>query len=462
MKRLRWVAAGLALVLFAAACSRGDDNSGGTSSTSGAAPSSEASSSSFGSLDDVCQEGDASGATATGVSDDSIRVGTLSDPGFAGRPGLNQELFDVAEVFVAWCNDRGGIDGRTLQVDLLDAALTEYKPRIAEACAQDFFLVGGGAVFDNTGVEDRLTCLLPDVAGFVVTPEARGADLVVQPVPNSNKFLPIGDYRWLEEQFPDSTDSVGTLTGDLPTTVLVANQAEEAVTNELGWNIIYSDRYPAAGPTTWAPFAQSLKEKGVKGLIWTGEPENLAKLEQAIADVDYELDWIRTDANHYDQILLDVGGPAIKNTYVRSVFWPFEDAANNPSTEQYLDAFAEYKPDGKSQAQLGLQAWSAWLLFAQAVRECGSDLTRSCVYDNLQTVDSWTGGGLHATQDPGANIPGDCFSLLVTTPNGFELADIDPDDDIYSCSPNNLYELTGDYPQGVTLEDVGKTDKDLQ
>ena len=33
------------------------------------------------------------------MTDDSIQVGTISDPGFTGRPGLNQELFDASEVF---------------------------------------------------------------------------------------------------------------------------------------------------------------------------------------------------------------------------------------------------------------------------------------------------------------------------------------------------------------------------
>jgi len=461
VKRLRWIAAGLALVLVAAACSRSsDDSGGGATPTPESSSSSGPSSTSFGTLDDVCQEGDASGATATGVTDDSISIGTISDPGYASRPGLNQELFDVAEVFTAWCNDRGGINGRELNVDLLDAALTEYKPRIAEACVQDFFLVGGGAVFDNTGVEDRLTCLLPDVAGYVVSPEARGADLVIQPVPNSNEVLPVGDYRWLGEQYPDSTEHVGVLTGALPATVLVANQATEAVKG-LGWTVVYENQYPAAGPPSWAPYAQSLKDRGVKGLVWVGEPENLAKLEQGLADAAYELDWIRTDANHYDQKLIEVGGSAINNTYVRTVFWPFEEAADNPATQEYLDAFAEYKPDGKAEANLGLQAWSAWLLFAQAARECGSNLTRTCVYDNLLTVDDWTGGGLHAVQDPANNVAGDCFALILATPDGFELADIDPNDGIYSCNPDNLYELTGDYPAGVTLEDVGRTQKDL-
>ena len=42
-----------------------------------------------------------SGSPAQGVTPAEIKIGTISDPGFAGRPGLNQELFDTATVFAA-------------------------------------------------------------------------------------------------------------------------------------------------------------------------------------------------------------------------------------------------------------------------------------------------------------------------------------------------------------------------
>ena len=105
---------------------------------------------------------------------DSIRIATVADPGATARPGLDQEFFDTAEVFSKWCNERGGINGRSIVVDERDAALSNYKPVVLEACKDDFFMVGGGAVFDDTGTEDRLRCLLPNVAGYVVTPGAAG------------------------------------------------------------------------------------------------------------------------------------------------------------------------------------------------------------------------------------------------------------------------------------------------
>ena len=55
----------------------------------------------FGDLKGVCGPGDASGATAQGVTDDAIQVGTIADPGFIGRPGLNQEIFDLSLIHIS-------------------------------------------------------------------------------------------------------------------------------------------------------------------------------------------------------------------------------------------------------------------------------------------------------------------------------------------------------------------------
>jgi hypothetical protein len=464
MKAARWLALVLALALVGAACGRDDDDgdaSGNSTTTSTSSAGGAAAAGDFGDLPNVCQDGDASGATATGVTDDSIRVATFADPGFTGRPGLNQEFFDVAKVFAAWCNAAGGINGREIVVDERDAALTNYKPRILESCEQDFFMVGGGAVFDDTGVEDRLKCLLPDIAGFVVTAEARGADLVVQPVPNNIDRAIIGEFHWLEEEFPDTVDHVGILTGALPTTIAQAKQYEE-VAESLDWEIVYDDQYPPAGVTDWAPYVQGLRDRDVEGLIWVGEPENLAKLAQAVSNAAYDLAWIRADANHYDAKLIEIGGPAIENVYIRSAFHPFEEADDNPATRQYLEAFEQYLPGGKARAYLGLQAWSAWLLFAQAARDCGSELTRKCVYDNAKQVRDWTGGGLHAPGDPGTTTPSPCVVVEHATAAGFERADIDPDQGIYRCEERNVYTLQGDYGEGVTLEDVGLSERDLE
>jgi ABC-type branched-subunit amino acid transport system substrate-binding protein len=465
VRRFRFLALLLALAMVAAACGRSDDDksSGGeTTTTTASSGGGGAKSADFGTLTDVCQSGKPTGSPAQGVTPTSIKLATFSDPGFAGRPGLNQELFDTADVFAAWCNDRGGIDGRKIEVDKKDAALTQVQAKMTEACANDFMMVGGGAVFDQDGVETRLKCLMPDIAGYAVSPENRGSDLLVQPVPNSVKEIPIGDLNWLEGQFPKGEKKYGVLTGDIATTRIVGDQYDEAA-KALGWQQVYKDVYPATGASDWTPYAEAMRSAGVEGLIWVGEPENLAKLVVAMNNIGYTPKFIRTDANHYDEKLIDQAGAALKdNVYVRSIFQPFENVKKGSATDQYLQAFKDYKPDGKNRTYLGLQAWSAWLLFAQAAKECGNDLTRKCVYDNAKKVSSWTGGGLHAETDPKSGGAQECFALEKATPNGFVLAPIKPNDGIFRCDgAKAVYQLKKP-GQGITLQDVGLSMADFK
>ncbi|MBP7403869.1 MAG: ABC transporter substrate-binding protein [Candidatus Microthrix sp.] len=416
----------------------------------------------FGDLKGVCGPGDASGATAQGVTDDAIQVGTIADPGFVGRPGLNQEIFDSAEVFTAWCNDAGGINGRKIEDVERDAKLTEYKQRITESCQEDFMLVGSGGVFDETGQEERLRCMLPEIPGFQVSPEARASELSVSPVPAAIDELQVGLFRYLEDEFPGSTDRVGFLTGNIGSLVFVDAQAQDAA-KQLGWTSVYKAQYNSTGEASWTPFAEALSSDKVEGVVYTGEPEGLAKLLQAMADIGYEPKWILAGTNVIDQGFIDVGGAAVKNVYaVASVVPPFL-AEDNPATQQYLDLFGEFLPDGKDEALLGYQAFSGWLLFAGAVKQCGSDVTRTCVYDAARKVTDWTGGGLHAEANPSKDQGPECMMVVEATPKGFVIPDdFEPNDGLFSCSKDNIIKLTGDYGSGTTLESVGKSIDDLE
>ena len=90
---------------------------------------------------------------------------------------------------------------------------------------------------------------------------------------------------------------------------------------------------------------------------------------------------------------------------------------------------------------------SAWLLFAQAVKECGSNLTRDCVVSNAGAVKGWDAGGISAPSDPGnATGPTErCFVLLQATPTCFVIdKDITkPNNGIFNCSDANRIDLPG-------------------
>jgi len=450
VKHTRACAALLALLLVAtAACSRDDGdetNTEGTTTTGADAPSGEATaleSGGFGDMEAVCQDGDASGATATGVTDTQINLGTVTDKGFTGAPGLNEEMYDAAVAFAAWCNEQGGILGREVVIDDLDAALTEYEARMTEACEADFALVGGGAVFDEDPNGVRVECGLPNIAGYVVSEPARSADLQVQPLPNPIAATSMGRYLAAKRDFPDGIAHYGIMASNIPAVLLVRDQLVE-VAESLDYTVDYDILYAPQGETGWANFVADMQEKDIKILEYVGQPADLVELNKAMDTAGWEPDLLMLSANFYDANYAELAGDIAPNLYIQSQFHPFELAADNKATQDYLDLMEQYNPDGKV-AGLGVQALSSYLLFAQAATECGSDLTPECLLENAEAAEGWTAGGLHAPQTPGNEVPSDCYLLLGLESSGFFYNEeaTEPTDGVYNCSPDNVMALSG-------------------
>lgn len=455
MKRSRALALLTVLVLVAAACGRSDSpaasSTASTASSSAATAQSRLDAGSFGDITNVCRAADgsgqkASGSTAPGVTDTEIHVGTLTDKGSTVKNGLTKEMFDAAVAFTTWCNKHGGILGRTLVLDDLDAKLFNYNDAITAACGKDFALVGGGAVFDDTDNGAREQCNLPNIAGYVVSAKARVAGLQVEPVPNPVDKLPVGQYLAINNIAPDALSHFGILTGNFPSTQLVRDQDVEGI-GLLGGTVVYNQEYNATGESNWAPFVDDLKSKGVRAFEFVGEPENLEALQTAMSTAGYFPDVTMQQTNFYDTKYVTEGGANAKNTYIRSAFFPLELSDQSPATADYIKLMKEFNPSGKV-AQLGVQGTSAWLLFAQAATACGSQLTAQCLIDKAK-VTGWTGAGLHAATDPATNTPPNCFLLIKLDNDKFvyDETDTKPNQGKFNCDAKNLVTLTTSVPK---------------
>jgi hypothetical protein len=149
-------------------------------------------------------------------------------------------------------------------------------------------------------------------------------------------------------------------------------------------------------------------------------------------------------------------GAEIGNTYVRLTTWPFEEADQRPAMRSYLDTLEQYVP-GAAPEQLGVQSFSAGLLFATAAKAAGNDLTRDRLLEELANIHEWDGGGLHGVTDPGNNTPASCFVMLAVSYDGFPRRYPLPDADkeVYdagkgmACPTDAAVTLTGDYGTGA-------------
>lgn len=430
-----------------------------------AAPPDDVTTGYFGSLDPVCgpaPEGATLSATGSqGVMADSIKIGTIADPSNPARPGLGQEMFDASKVFVDWCNSLGGINGRRIDLTERDAALFNYQGVIREACAADFALVGGGGTGDATGQTDRIACLLPDVPALQASLESRGADLVTGPVPADK--INLGIARYLEQQYPGSAERVGIITGNLEGTLLLADQIGDAG-KTFGWNVAYRDQYNPMGEPTFQPYAQKLKDEGIKGLVFVSEPETMALMLQALDDIGYQLDWILGGPNTYDPKLIASGGQSLDRNpvYAWALSTPFELAAQSQAIADYQALFEQYLPDASPTASQGVASFAAWLLFASAADACGVDLTRRCLWERLTTTTGWTAGGLLPPSSGPAGQIGECFVVMRARSDGFAVEPFDANEGPFNCDASNLVQLDPKYLEpGVRLQDVGRSIDEL-
>lgn len=469
---VRVVVLGLAAVLLATSCAARNKVEGAEQeqeSTSGdAGAPSGPSSATFGEIDSPCGEGEYSiDADEAAGSTDVLRLGVASDRSSQIRPGLNKELWDTSVAFADWCNDQGGIGGLQIELVDLDGKLLEVSNAMAKACNGVFMMVGGGFVQDDlefSGKEgsDFHLCGLAAIPGFTTSPEKAESNGQVQPIPHpasESTSLWMRDFRKLH---PEEGESMAVVWGDLPSMETIRNQAVAVVEGE-GAELAGDFSYLPTGESDWTPLAQKVVRSGAGSMHFVGEPTNLGSYVKALREQGWK-GYPVLETNVYDKVFVESAGVKnAKGSIVRSVFHPFEEADKWPAVRQYVEIMEQHTDDGKV-AVLGMQSFSAWLLFATAANNCAADnegvLTRACVLTAADAIDDWTGGGLHGPTDPGpeGGPSPECAMLLTVNDDGEferlhpEIGGADDAVDGFSCADDAVVEVPVNEGKGVIGE----------
>lgn len=407
----------------------------------------------FGNLPSPCGPGDASGATDLGVTDDQITITAVADPG-GYIPGLNIGIHHAMQAFEKWCNDQGGINGRKLKVILGDAKLFNYQEVVTQACKDSFALVGGLAVMDNMGAQTQVDCDLVNVPAAAVNAEQTWADLTFEPLPNPTNTYPVGSAMWLKEEFPEAPTSAAALRTAVSTTKIQSDRLVEAY-KQIGYDFTYiqDTNLPE---TNWAPLVLAMKNKNVQYINFTATYEEIVPMQKEMAQQGFAPAVIELESNYYDVKYPEMAGDVANGTFVRITIWPFEEADQNPATQQFIDIVHKYVPDGEP-TLLGVQAWSAAMLWAQAVKDMGSEVTRQGLVERISTVHDWTGGGLHQPSNPGSHERGECVIMMKVEDGKFVRAFPTKEEDAeiyeagggYACLPDSVVDLNADTSVGA-------------
>ena len=470
-RRLRSIVVLGALLSITVACSnRESDDAATTVAPATEAPTTEAPTDSdappateapsvpmFGTLESPC--GPATDAGVPTIADgqnggSTLKLGTQNDHGYEGAPGLTIEMLDAAKAFAGWCNEQGGIRGVQIDVVDLDGKLFNVPAAIEQACAEVFAMVGGGWVFDDQMYPRFHECGMVSVPGYTVSTAAAEGNGKVQPLPNPAYVKPTGWLIWGAETYPEAVKNTAIVYSDVTITKVNADQIAAAMDVVGGYEVTQMIPYSPTGEANWVPFAQKLKDGNATTMVFVGEPGNLILLYKAMREVGYVPELVLTDANHYtEQMVAQGNATATEGFRVRTAYAPFEEADQFPGMRSYLDMMATHNPNGRI-AGLGLQATSAYLLFATAANKCldsnNNVLERECVLAAAKTITSWNAGGLHTESNPAEGLPPEC-GIIMGIENGVwkrvfpELGSADDNGGGWHCDDPGYAELSGDF-----------------
>lgn len=444
----RWFrvgAVGVASLLVITGC--GNRTSGGSGGGLGGgtttAPAGGVSGTSFGTLATPCGPGDAKGASDVGVTSGAIKVGVISDKDAGPVRVPTAGIEGSIQAFVAYCNRLGGINGRKLELKTYDAKLVNSLAAIKQACDDKLFaLVGTGVVQDAPMAQPMIDCGLVQVPAYTATYSMSLSPNSVSPVPNPGNMYATGEAEWIAKTYPAAIKKAAIFYPQLAASSSQGERIVQARTT-LGYNFIYTGTYPLI-ETDWKTQVQTLKNKGVEYVTIVDAANAAVGMLQAMKDADYHPQVVDLGQQFYDS---SVAASSVANgALVQTNTQPFEFP--NAAIKSYVAMLHKTAPNVPV-TSLGVQGFSAGLLFATAAKELGSNLTRNGLLDELHKIHSWDGGGLHPTQNPGANKVNPCTKVMTVVNNKFvplfpKTNSTDPATS-FECNPTQVVAVSGNW-----------------
>jgi hypothetical protein len=395
----------------------------------------------------ICEPGPGGASSVRGVGDKTINIAEFNDAGNTIEPGLSKEFVQQAQAFAAWCNASGGINGRKIVIDNRDAALFNAAQQTAAACQSDFMAVGGGFSLDQPSVPVREQCGLGQITGYVVSNASDLASDQVDPTGINTDSQTAGWFLTLAKKYPQAVKKAGMGAENNPSILAPETKYEFGAEGE-GWKVI-DFQLPSISVTDWAPYVAEAQTKGAEAL-WPSDDTGMTPYFQAMTTAGYKPAFVILGVQFYNSTTTAAvaANPGLPPVYVETQWWPLEEAAQNPSTQQLVNVMHKYAK-GDTVDFFDEEGAESWLLWAKDASACGTNLTVSCVLDKAAATKNWDAGGIQApvaqlklsNQNP---QPSPCFALLQAKPNKFvyDKALTQPTQSVWNCNPKNVVQLS--------------------
>ncbi len=379
-----------------------------------------------------------------GVSADTLKIAVISDrAGVVKVPTISIE--ESMKAFVDFCNSFGGINGRMLELTTIDSKLFNHLEATREACnAGVFAIVGSGSVTDNSGAQAMLDCDLIEVPAYTVTALKGLSDNLVAPIPNPTNLFNVGPARYVAAEYPDAVKKAAIIHSGIEAADVQAERIIKAYESE-GFEFIV-DKRTVVIQESYTSEVKAMADAGVEYVTMVSATQETVKLLRDMKTQGFEPEVIDLGQQYYDPDLLEE--PGSEGAIVQLNTVPFEEEGDSPALEAYLAAYGAVEGDKPPPGSLGVQSFSAGLLFATAAKAAGPDLTRESVLAELKKITEWDGGGLHLPANPGENKVTDCFAYDVV--EGGEFTRSYPEEATeFDCDESYAFDLEDDYGGGA-------------
>ena len=254
-------------------------------------------------------------------------------------PDLEQEFFDTADGFSKWCNAAGGINGRKIVVDKLDAKLFNVGQVMTQACQKDFMLVGNGNAFDSAGVKIRERLQARPDSGV------RGVAAGSRAPLTRRRRRPFRHTRsttapcacWPTPSRMTKTGGVGIAGSSLASLVPTGLKAQEYL-KDVGIKIAGAARQQPVQVDNYRPYIEQLKQGGVAG-VYQVTAQDPSPIVQAMKNVGYNPSWILYSVQFYGPQAVQAAKAlgTFPPSYVQFTALPFELANKYPVLQQTED-----------------------------------------------------------------------------------------------------------------------------
>ena len=403
--------------------------------------------------------------TEIGVSNDAIRIAVIADVDNPARPGLFQGVVNGVRAFAKFINGRGGLAGRTVQVDFIDSHLSadEARNALIRACQEDFAIVGTTALFLND-IQPMTSCVdkagaatgLPDVP-LVQAEESHQCSPVSYPVLANQLicttkdqhpqtyYVKSGQVLYFLRHFKN-LHGVYLIPSDLRSTV---NATTPLARGEQQLGVKSDGEFKISGLATqsdYTPIAQTMKQRGstYAESISDYKSSVFLRREAKVQGVTSVKVW-GCALQCYDAKFLSEGGADVEGHYAALFFIPFEEANRNKSVAAYLKNVG-----GKANADgFGAQAWTAGLFFRAVVdnvvkADGDNGLTRARFLEEAAKVHDFTasvdGDPMLGPTDVGGHKVSPCF-LLMQVRGGRYVRVFPKQANTFDCNPKNVFTI---------------------